>query len=166
MAGYNNYSMSNNAVAAYEAGEMPLSKWSKSELLAMCGDQAGKLSRLTVAELRRELLVKSSWHHTSNHYNKTDFYSFSVDALGDLTPERLTEIISRRAPRTRKPESEPKTITAEIRYTTWEGQYRNYRRPKEHTEIVTYRRGDKMIATESGNKRLSSVTVLRVISEV
>lgn len=166
MAGYNSYSMSNNAVAAYAAGEMPLSKWSKSALLAMCGDRAGELSRLTVAELRRELLFKSSWHHTSNHYNKTDFYNFDMDAFEDLSPERIAEIISRRAPRTRKPEPEPKTITAEIRYTTWEGQYRNYRRPKEHTEIVTYRQGDKMIATASGSKRLSSVTVLRVISEV
>lgn len=163
MAGYNNYSMSNNAVAAYAAGEMPLSKWTKTALLAMCGDQAGELSRLSVAELRRELLIKSSWHHTSSHYNKTDFYSFDKNALEDLTPERIIEIIGRRAPRTRKPE--PKTITAEIRYTTWEGQYRNYRRPKEHTEIITYRQGDKMITTESGNKRLSSVTIIRLIAE-
>lgn len=29
MAGYNGYSMSNNAVAAYENGEKPLSKWKK-----------------------------------------------------------------------------------------------------------------------------------------
>lgn len=34
MAGYHNYSMSNNAVAAYENGEMPLSKWSKKAILA------------------------------------------------------------------------------------------------------------------------------------
>lgn len=33
MAGYNGYSMSNNAVAAYEDGEMPLSKWSKTAIL-------------------------------------------------------------------------------------------------------------------------------------
>lgn len=164
MAGYNGYSMSNNAVAAYEDGEMPLSKWSKSALLERCGERADELSRLTVAELRRELLTKSSWHHTSNHYNRTDFYSFDADALADLTPARISEIIGLRAPRTEKPDA--KTITAEIRYTTWEGQFRNYRRPKEHTEIVTYRAGDKMIGTSAGSKRLSSVTVLRVISEV
>lgn len=33
MAGYKGWSMSNNAVAAYENGEMPISKWSKKEII-------------------------------------------------------------------------------------------------------------------------------------
>ena len=33
MAGYDGYSMSNNARAAYTNEEKPLSKWTKSELL-------------------------------------------------------------------------------------------------------------------------------------
>ena len=33
MAGYSGYSMSNNAVAAYENGEKPLSKWKKADIL-------------------------------------------------------------------------------------------------------------------------------------
>ena len=33
MAGYNGYSMSNNAVSAYDNGEKPLSKWRKSDIL-------------------------------------------------------------------------------------------------------------------------------------
>lgn len=33
MAGYYNYSMSNNAVNAYADGEKPLSKWTKSEII-------------------------------------------------------------------------------------------------------------------------------------
>jgi hypothetical protein len=33
MAGYNGWSMSNNAVDAYENGEMPLSKWNKEAIL-------------------------------------------------------------------------------------------------------------------------------------
>ena len=32
-SGYSGYSMSNNAVNAYENGEMPLSKWTKDCLL-------------------------------------------------------------------------------------------------------------------------------------
>lgn len=32
MAGYNGFSMSNNAVAAYEDGEKPLSKWTKADI--------------------------------------------------------------------------------------------------------------------------------------
>lgn len=33
MAGYNGYSMSNNAVTAYSNGEKPLSKWTRSAIL-------------------------------------------------------------------------------------------------------------------------------------
>ena len=33
MSGYYGYSMSNNAVEAYENGERPLSKWRKSDIL-------------------------------------------------------------------------------------------------------------------------------------
>lgn len=33
MAGYYEYAMSNNAVAAYENGEKPLSRWTKKEII-------------------------------------------------------------------------------------------------------------------------------------
>ena len=53
MAGYQlNFSMSNNAAFAYECGEKPISKWTKSEILALCGDKAEQLKKLTVSELR------------------------------------------------------------------------------------------------------------------
>ena len=56
IAGYHNFSMSNNAVAAYNNDEMPRSKWTKAEILAHCGEKAAMLRDLTVAELRRELI--------------------------------------------------------------------------------------------------------------
>lgn len=34
MAGYHNYSMSNNAVEAYYTGEKPISKWKKSDIIS------------------------------------------------------------------------------------------------------------------------------------
>jgi hypothetical protein len=33
MAGYDNFSMSNNARDAYRSGEMPMSKWTKQDIL-------------------------------------------------------------------------------------------------------------------------------------
>lgn len=38
MAGYQGYSMSNNAVQAYKQGEKPRSKWTKAEVVAICGN--------------------------------------------------------------------------------------------------------------------------------
>lgn len=61
MAGYFNYSMSNNAVAAYAAGEMPASK-------------AAKVWGFKSAKALRKCLSPSSWHHTSKFYNTTDFF--------------------------------------------------------------------------------------------
>ena len=34
MAGYHNYSMSNNAIDAYYRGEKPISKWKKSDIIS------------------------------------------------------------------------------------------------------------------------------------
>lgn len=164
MAGYYGFSMSNNAVAAYESGEMPISKWRKATILDHCGDKAAMLSKLTVTELRSELLVYTGWHHTSKQYNRTEFYGFDEDALETMTAEKIAEIIAVRAPRERSPKAEPETITAEISYTVWEGSLR-HPRPREMRETVTFRAGDKMISTTyGGRKRMTSITVLRRVT--
>lgn len=98
-AGYYGYSMSNNAVNAYQNGEMPLSKWSKAEILSALPkfgypkniiEQLRKLSKKTLQE---SLLYNSSWHHTSNRYNKTDFYTiedYDEDTFTMPTEEKQT----------------------------------------------------------------------------
>ena len=165
MAGYHNYSMSNNARSAYSSGEMPLSRWTKDVILAHCGDRADVLRVLTTAELQARLLTRTSWHHTSSHFNKTDFYSFDEDRLEMLTEQAVREIVSSRKPRAPRQTDTVKTITAEITYTVWEGRYRNYRRPKDYTEIVSYQSTAKQVVTSNGVKRLSSLKSIRVISE-
>lgn len=103
MAGYHGYSMSNNAVSAYADGEMPLSKWTKAEILDACGDKAEKV--------------------------------------------------------------EKRTVKAEVTYTIWVGQYRNYRRPQTVKEVVTFTEGDKMVNTSNGTKRMSSMGRVCIIDD-
>lgn len=80
MAGYRGYSMSNNAVSAYDDGEKPLSKWSKSDVISAIADELGvNESDVELKYPYRYYLKKTSWHHTSSKYNKTDFYSVSFD---------------------------------------------------------------------------------------
>ena len=104
MAGYNGFSMSNNAVAAYESGEKPLSKWTKTDILEgiekaireeelTLNCSMEKLKKLNAKVLKQICLYRSSWHHTSNHYNKTDFYSIDIDSLIELTDEQINRII-------------------------------------------------------------------------
>lgn len=100
MAGYNGFSMSNNAVAAYEDGEKPLSKWTKANIFDAINKQEvelkcsiEKLKKLPVKVLKEVCLTYSSWHHTSNHYNKTDFYSLDVDRIENLTDDKIEELL-------------------------------------------------------------------------
>lgn len=100
MAGYNGWSMSNNAVAAYEDGEKPLSKWTKTDIFDAINKQEvelkcsiEKLKKLPVKVLKEVCLTYSSWHHTSNHYNKTDFYLLDVDRIENLADDKIEELL-------------------------------------------------------------------------
>ena len=100
MAGYSGWSMSNNAVAAYSDGEKPLSKWTKADIFEAINEQEvelkcsiEKLKKLPVKVLKKICLTYSSWHHTSNHYNKTDFYSLDIDRIESLTDNAIDELL-------------------------------------------------------------------------
>lgn len=68
--------MSNNAVAAYENGQKPLSNFTKEDAEAL-SDLTGK--KWTLKEVKD--FVKDygevGYHHTSKFYNKTNFYSIA-----------------------------------------------------------------------------------------
>jgi hypothetical protein len=100
MAGYNNYSMSNNAVAAYEEGKMPLSKWTKTAILEAVEMYLGsignesyfqKFENMTKMELMRLIESTREWHHTSKHFNKTWFYQLNESLIDFICQEGQTE---------------------------------------------------------------------------
>lgn len=67
MAGYYEYSMSNNAVAAYRNGLMPATK--------LASHLRKKGFRGITAEIIKRVLKADEWHHTSKMYNAVNFYS-------------------------------------------------------------------------------------------
>ena len=94
MAGYKGWSMSNNAVSAYECGEKPLSKWTKTAVIEAIENaevdlncSIEKLRKMPAAVLKDVCLCYSSWHHTSSHFNQTDFYSLDLERIGELTDD-------------------------------------------------------------------------------
>jgi len=129
-AGYHGYSMSNNAVAAYEDGEMPLSKWTKTAILNELVEQEANpdiialAKKMTVAQLKDIFLYKSSWHHTSKMYNRTDFYSVNLDVPIDVIETALN---------TAEPTKEvkPSYDMAEVSWGEWEGS-------RNHPKLVNY----------------------------
>lgn len=104
--GYDGYSMSNNARAAYADGEKPLSKWNKQNILEEIyayadEDVQSKLDKsgvkeLTTEELKSYFLKNSSWHHTGRFYNRTDFYIIDENAVSSISAEVVDEIKKQR----------------------------------------------------------------------
>lgn len=135
-SGYSGYSMSKNAVDAYECGEKPLSRWTKTDIIEKAAEVIGaedpriaQLKYIKLKVLKERLLRCTSWHHTSSYVNATDFYSFDEEAAEALTEEDIEEM---RMPSARKEEREPVSYRGEIRFLEWSGT-RNHPKAKEKT---------------------------------
>lgn len=90
--GYSGYSMSNNAVDAYNRSNKPMSKWTKKAILdeiKSIGEEYNlkfdfeRLKKENISELRETILTKNGYHHTSKYYNTTDFYCIDLEKLYD-----------------------------------------------------------------------------------
>ena len=77
MSGYAGYSKSNNAIAAEESGMLPLTRATRA---VAC--QAGCTQKVARAALLA--IGSSEWHHTSKHFNPTDYYDVdqAVEGIG------------------------------------------------------------------------------------
>lgn len=157
MAGYNGFSMSNNAAEAYKNGEKPLSRWSKADIIKAIMESGitlkcsiDKLQSAPVKVLKEVCLYNSSWHHTSKHYNKTDFYELSIESVSELTDEKLDEYIS-----TYKNEkSDTVEEKWECAFLEWSGT-RNYPKATEYIEEGTIK-GDWFYRKNGSRKKISS----------
>lgn len=167
MAGYRGYSMSNNAINAYRNGEMPTSKWTKEKIIyeieSFDKTKVEFAKQLTAKELKNFVLTKTSWHHTSNYYNKTDFYKIDENRVDLLNQEQIDHLKYLRVKKVciKKEIIKPTYITAYVTYSEWEGSRRN---PKlvDKCDIVQFMSTDKMIKCYNSNnyqKRLSSVYI-------
>ena len=111
--GYKGQSMSVNATIAYSAGEKPLSKWTKTVILAEIESDFSELSKekmntikkMTLAELRENFLDYTAYHHTGKFYNSTNFYQLNAERVENIAVEEIKEIISRRKKAVRRPQT-------------------------------------------------------------
>lgn len=111
--GYRGQSMSVNAVWAYDRGEKPLSKWTKSAILEeiknifdeLPEEKAEMIKKMTLTELRENFLNYTAYHHTGKFYNSTNFYQLNADRVENITVEEIREIISRRKKTARRPQA-------------------------------------------------------------
>lgn len=171
MAGYNKYSMSNNAIKAYNDGERPISKWTKKAIVDAINDAIANgdltlkcdikvIKTLPIKILKDVALYKSSWHHTSLHYNKTNFYSLDLDALEDLTDDKINDLKATSESKTDDVQQDQRWKCA---FLVWSGS-RNYPKCTEYIEngIV---RGEWFIR-EDGSKKKTTANGFRFIERL
>lgn len=171
MAGYRNFSMSNNAVSAYESGERPFSKWTKKDILEEISQMTAEeelslncdfeqLKKVPAQPLKELCLSYSSWHHTSSHFNKTDFYSIDADKIGNLTNERIAAEIAKWK---KQNSQKPIEVKWKCAFLEWGGT-RKHPKPKEIIEIGTVK-GDYFYR-EDGSKKKTTANGFRFIEKV
>lgn len=173
MAGYDGYSMSNNAREAYEDGYMPKSKWTKATMIEAIKtyieenllDDEWNFSIDKLNGMSRELLfntffIYKEWHHTSSKYNRTDFYGVNEFDVVNMTDEKIDRLISedkerrasRREKKQEKPEEPQGMYLCEFKH--WTGTKKH---PKcEIVQTVGEIKGKMFYSSEYGNKRLSA----------
>lgn len=129
MAGYYKNKMSNNAVAAYQNGEMPWSKWSKQAILdCLPKDIADIAKKYPLRALRSYFLFYDGYHHTGKYFNSTDFYYIDESIISNFCEEELREHSD-----AFKAEPKPKSISY-LAYCKW-GEWTGSR---SHPKLVSH----------------------------
>ena len=122
-SGYSGYSMSNRAVEAYNSGERPLSKWTKKDIISVIGEldprKAELFSKLSLSALKENVLVCSSWHHTSTYFNRTDFYEVDETYIETITENEILELVDKN--KKNKKENTSNAYKGSISYLEWLG---------------------------------------------
>lgn len=163
--GYVGYSYSKNAELAYENGEKPLSKWKKSEIIKEVVS-FGSWTEDDIKGYRLETLCsfflkRTSWHHTSKHFNKTDFYDINIAIAEEKTDERVATLAeyAKEDKLAREKKANCKLVKGSIIYEQWEGSRRN-------GKFVRYQKSciiaGNWAYTLSGKKDIYGVHVLKV----
>ena len=167
MAGYSGFSMSNNAVDAYDNGEKPLSKWSKAEILQEIRIYAKenninidmeKLNKVSLPVLRESFLYKTAYHHTSKFYNSTDFYAIDFDTVNEMVDlesvQKLLELTEEEKMLKKQEKKEDSPEMWECAYLVWGGT-RAHPKATEQTAIGEVR-GNWFYLPEGGKKSIKA----------
>ena len=108
-------------------------------------------------------MQKVEWHHTSNRFNRTDFYSIDELAFDDITIDEL-KMLALPVKREKKIIEKPLYVTALVSYNYWTGSQK-HPHCEVVEEVVQYMSTDKMVSTYNGNKRFTSLYVIKKIEQ-
>ena len=142
--------MSNNAVMARDRGRLPAS------------DLAREIGRGATAAGVRAVLVPVEWHHTSSHYNRTNFFDLDHDAeilaeRDEITEDAARDILIERIIAASKPAQSTEVIheNCRIEWLEWSGS-RNHprceKRAADGCQVIDSGRAMLRIVFPDGNE--------------
>lgn len=143
MAGYDGYSMSNNARAARQHGRVPASVLAK------------QIGRGATAAGVAKVLTPCEWHHTSAKYNRTNFYDLD-SAAENLAEEREISEHDARAEIEAKIIAASKTNTVETIHTGCTVRWLEWGGTRNHPK-ATERRAENCTVVDGGKPMLTVI---------
>lgn len=154
MAGYrHDYSMSNNAYAAYQDNIRPYSRWGKQDILdalpAGVVEEYG-LQKYPLWFLKEALLQQESWHHTGKMYNRTNFWEVTQPNCSVGEFHQLYEAAVAAREKQLRAKNEPPIRKVQVKYLYWTSQNS---RPAEITEYGVAK-GNFVYLQSGGRKRI------------
>lgn len=134
-AGYDGYSKSNNAIQAEEEGKFPLSQASK-----IVASNFGITQKQ--AKWLLEKIGPCEWHHTSSHYNRTDYYDTNeneiIDSVSSFVEDVSTkeDVVEYVTGNYQAPTITEEGYRADFDYIIWGGTRSHPKANKQHLENV------------------------------
>lgn len=154
MAGYrHDYSMSNNAYAAYQDNIRPYSRWGKQNILdalpAGVVEEYG-LQKYPLWFLKETLLQQESWHHTGKMYNRTNFWEVVAPECSVNEFNRLYAVCLLRHEKEAETRPSAEFRKVKVKYLQWGKRGGT---PTEHTEYGVIHKNFVYLET-GGRKRV------------
>lgn len=159
-SGYSGYSMSNRAVQAYEQGEKPISKWTKTAMmdrlkeLDVSEEKINLIKKYPVKVLKDTILKNSSWHHTSSKLNKTYFYDIDMDVVNSKDLQNILENSKKSIENTVKDENDGRKIKGVFKEYGKNNYGKTVYIGEETLEGI--KKGDWLVTTKGEKRKLSA----------
>ena len=123
--GYIGNKMSVRAYEAYESGEKPLSKWTKTAIINTVLDYRDDFGydELKSKDALKVFLTYSSWHHTGSYFNETAFYSLDESFI-ENEKDYIIQVLNEKVKELKKEKEEKKILKLQkckFKYIEWAG---------------------------------------------
>ncbi len=167
--GYIGNKMSVRAYEAYESGERPLSKWTKTMIVNTVLDYRDDFEYDELNKYSKDVLkcflTYSSWHHTGSYFNETTFYSLDESFI-ENEKDYILKVLDEKVKELKKEKEEKKIQKVEEKLEKCHFIYTEFEGTRKHPKAVDREsygiiKGN-WIYTEFGKKSLNGKYIYKV----